>query len=100
MRDKNPLAGIDDLITKVLLTNDTTTKKTTRQAIREKVAQATLLIVELIELKQDKEADDVLTISRKRMRYFTDLEAKYAALEAAGVDNWEGYADAMAQTKE
>lgn len=36
-----------------------------------------------------------VTIPGDRFRELTDAEAKLNALEAAGVDNWEGYDHAM-----
>lgn len=36
-----------------------------------------------------------VTIPANRFRELTDAEAKLNALEAAGVDNWEGYDHAM-----
>lgn len=36
-----------------------------------------------------------VTIPGDRFRELTDAEAKLNALESAGVDNWEGYDDAM-----
>jgi len=43
--------------------------------------------------------DDVL-ISKARLKELEMAELKLAALEAAGVDNWEGYSDAMEMMEE
>lgn len=38
---------------------------------------------------------DMTMITSERLRELLDAEAKLIALEAAGVDNWCGYGDAM-----
>ena len=37
----------------------------------------------------------MVEISEERLKELEDAEAKLIALEAAGVDNWQGYDDAM-----
>ena len=37
-----------------------------------------------------------VTIPRHRLEELLEVRRKLTALESAGVDNWEGYADAMA----
>lgn len=44
-------------------------------------------------------APEQVTISRKEYDRLLEAEAKLIALEAAGVDNWSGYDDAMEQLK-
>ena len=47
--------------------------------------------------------EETVTISKKRHDELVDAEDKLLALEAAGVDNWVGWDDAMEiyqQTKE
>jgi hypothetical protein len=38
---------------------------------------------------------DMVSISNDRLQELLKAEAKLIALEAAGVDNWEGYDEAM-----
>lgn len=100
MARENPLAGIDDMITRYMLSQDMTTRRTLRSAIRQKVAQANLIINELIETRQDKETDGMVAISQRRLSRLVADETKLAALEDAGVDNWDGYAVAMESLRE
>lgn len=37
----------------------------------------------------------MMPISEKRLEELLDIEAKMQALEAGGVDNWEGYGDSL-----
>ncbi|MDT8894230.1 YqaJ viral recombinase family protein [Halomonas sp. I1] len=46
---------------------------------------------------REVEQPDTVTISRKEYDALLEARAKLDALEAAGVDNWSGYPDAMAQ---
>jgi len=38
---------------------------------------------------------DVIEVSKRRYQELLDAEARLDALEAGGVDNWEGYDEAM-----
>lgn len=117
MTKENPLAGIDDLITQLALTlgefhtfrhdkqarlmgHKQNEARELRDQIRQKVAQANLIINELIETRQDKETDGMVAISRRRLSRLVADETRLAALHVAGVDNWEGYADAMSSLED
>lgn len=41
--------------------------------------------------------EDETTITFKRLKELEDYEARFVALENAGVDNWDGYDDALAE---
>ena len=43
----------------------------------------------------DWNKDDTITILMSEFQYLHKQEDKLLALEAAGVDNWDGYDDAM-----
>ena len=45
--------------------------------------------------KDDSNQNDYITISKKEYDYLLDCGKKLLALEAAGVDNWQGYDFAM-----
>lgn len=47
-------------------------------------------------MSQGVQKPDVITISRSEYEGLIQSEAKLNALEMAGVDNWEGYSDALA----
>ena len=42
-----------------------------------------------------KYESDTIEITDKRLKELKHAENKLSALESAGVDNWEGYSDAM-----
>jgi hypothetical protein len=98
----NPLDGIDDLLTEyafAVASREQYRSKghvgpantqdkiafAARSRIREKVAKANLII------NRGLEAGNV-----QRLGHLHEAEQQLGALLAAGVDNWEGYADAMA----
>ena len=85
----NPLDGVDDLITRYMLSSDMTTRRTLRSAIRAKIAQANLII------NQGIAAGNV-----QRLGELHEAADKLAALEDAGVDNWDGYSIAMESLRE
>lgn len=45
--------------------------------------------------EENSNQNDYITISKKEYDYLLDCGKKLLALEAAGVDNWESYDDAM-----
>lgn len=44
--------------------------------------------------------EETVTISKKEYESLLEDSEKLSALEAAGVDNWQGYDDAMEMMKE
>lgn len=40
------------------------------------------------------EPDDLVTVTKERLAELESMEDFLSALEAAGVDNWEGYGEA------
>jgi hypothetical protein len=48
----------------------------------------------------DGTVGETMTITKAEHDMLTEASAKLAALEAAGVDNWSGYSDAMADFHE
>ncbi len=49
---------------------------------------------------EETEADKVVTISRAHYLNLLEIEREYYALQAFGVNNWEGYSDAMNSLEE
>lgn len=93
----NPLEGVDDLITQILLSPHAAKRKELREVVRQKVAQANLVINEC---NRAHGSETVARIPKARLTRLVAAEDKLAALEDAGVDNWDGYSIAMESLRE